>query len=51
MKLKIGVAALLGLLAASALAPSARAQCGNGLLIKFDADCFAYENGIPQLYI
>jgi hypothetical protein len=43
MKKKIGVAALLAVLAAGAFAPAAVAQCGTGVLIKFDADCFAYE--------
>lgn len=43
MKRKIGVAALLALLALGATAPSASAQCGGGLMIKFDADCWAYE--------
>jgi hypothetical protein len=43
MKKKIGVAGLLVLLALGATAPSALAQCGGQLLIKFDADCFSYE--------
>lgn len=44
MKKKIGLAALLGILAAAAFAPSAFAQCGTGHFLKFDADCFAYES-------
>jgi hypothetical protein len=44
MKKMIGVAGLLALLAVSAYVPSAHAQaCGAGLLLKFDADCWAYE--------
>ncbi len=46
MKRMIGVAALLGLLAAGALATSAHAQppaCGSGPLIDWDADCFSFE--------
>ena len=34
---------LAALVTAVAFAGSASAQCGNGLLIKFDADAFAYE--------
>jgi len=44
MKRKLGVAVLLAALAAGALAPTAMAQCGGGVLIKFDADCFAWES-------
>jgi hypothetical protein len=44
MKRKLGVAVLLATLAAGALAPAALAQCGAELLIKFDADCFAWES-------
>jgi hypothetical protein len=44
MKKKIGVAGLLALLTLGATASSALAQCGGQLLIKFDADCFAYES-------
>lgn len=43
MKTSIGVAALLAVLSAGAFAPAALAQCGTGVQIKFDADCFAYE--------
>jgi len=43
MKRKIGVAALLALVAAGALATGVFAQCGTGVLINFDADAFAYE--------
>ena len=43
MKSKIGVAATLGILAAGVLAPEAFAQCGTGVMIKFDNDGFAYE--------
>lgn len=46
MKSKIGVAALLGLMAFGLLATTAAAQCTGtypGPMIKFDADCFAYE--------
>jgi len=45
MKRKIGVPALLALLAAGALVTSVYAQpgCGTGVLIEFDADAFAYE--------
>jgi len=48
MKSKIGVAALLGLLATGLLATTAAAQCTPppgypGVMIKFDADAFAYE--------
>jgi hypothetical protein len=42
MKRKIGVAALLAVMALGAHTPAAFAQCTN-ILIKFDADCFAYE--------
>jgi len=42
MKRKIGVAALMAVMALGALTPAAFAQCTN-ILIKFDADCFAYE--------
>jgi len=44
MKKSIGVAGLVAMLALSAIAPAARAQCGGQLLMKFDADCFAYES-------
>ena len=44
MKRKIGVAGLVALLALGAAAPVALAQCGGQLLMKFDADCFAYES-------
>jgi hypothetical protein len=44
MKKKIGVAGLVALLALGATAPAALAQCGGQLLMKFDADCFAYES-------
>jgi hypothetical protein len=43
MKKQIGVAALLAVMALGALTSSASAQCTN-ILIKFDADCFAYES-------
>ncbi|MBI1796027.1 MAG: hypothetical protein HY076_03175 [Candidatus Eisenbacteria bacterium] len=43
MKRKIGVAALLAMMALGAFTPSAFAQCTN-ILIKFDADCFSYES-------
>jgi hypothetical protein len=43
MKRKIGVAALIGLVAAGALAAAASAQCISPTLIKFDNDTFAYE--------
>jgi hypothetical protein len=42
MKRTIGRAALAALLALGAFAPAAFAQCTN-ILIKWDADCFAYE--------
>jgi len=42
MKKIIGVAAAAALLATGA-ATSAFAQCGTGVMIKFDADAFAYE--------
>lgn len=44
MKKSIGVAGLVAMLAIAATAPAARAQCGGQLLMKFDADCFAYES-------
>jgi hypothetical protein len=44
MKKRIGVAGLVALLALGATAPVALAQCGGQLLMKFDADCFAYES-------
>jgi hypothetical protein len=44
MKKSIGVAGLVAILALCATAPAARAQCGGQLLMKFDADCFAYES-------
>lgn len=43
MKRKIGAAMLTGLLALAGFTHTASAQCGSGLLIKFDADAFAYE--------
>jgi hypothetical protein len=43
MKRHIGAAMLMSLLALAAVAGTASAQCGNGLLIKFDADAWAYE--------
>jgi hypothetical protein len=52
MKRKIGVAMLAGLLTLVSFAGSASAQCGTGLLIKFDADAFAYEtNYNPATFI
>jgi len=45
MKRKIGVAALLGLLFAGALATSALAQCGTGPMIVLNTNSFAYETG------
>jgi hypothetical protein len=42
MKKIIGVAAVAAILATGA-ATSALAQCGTGVMIKFDADAFAYE--------
>ena len=42
-KRKIGFAVSLALLAASAMATTASAQDCSAVLIKFDADCFAYE--------
>jgi hypothetical protein len=42
MKKIFGVAATLAVLSAAA-ASSAFAQCGTGVMIKFDADAFAYE--------
>jgi hypothetical protein len=44
MNKRIGVAGLLALLALGATAPVALAQCGGQLLMKFDADVFAYES-------
>jgi len=44
MKKRIGVAGLVAILALGATAPAALAQCGGQLLMKFDADCFAYES-------
>src|SRR5262245_26255996 len=44
MKRKIGLAVSLALLAASALVHTASAQDCTAVLIKFDADCFAYES-------
>lgn len=44
MKKKIGVAGLVAILALGATAPAALAQCGGQLLMKFDADVFAYES-------
>jgi hypothetical protein len=41
---KIGVVALLGIVAAAALSGPAMAQCVSPTLIKFDADVFAYES-------
>lgn len=43
MKRKIGIAASLALLAAAAFANTSSADCV-AVLIKFDADCFAYES-------
>src|SRR6059036_2134765 len=52
MKRRIGVAALAALVTVVAFAGAASAQCGNGLLIKFDADCFAYETSYtPATFI
>lgn len=52
MKRQIGAAMLTGLLALAGFATSASAQCGTGLLIKFDADAFAYEtNYNPATFI
>jgi hypothetical protein len=52
MKRLIGVAMLAGTLAVAVFASGAHAQCGSGLLIKFDADCFAYEtNYNPATFI
>ena len=52
MKRKIGLAASLALLAATALVGSASAQCSTDPLIKFDADAFAYESNYnPATYI
>jgi hypothetical protein len=44
MKKKIGVAGLVAILALGAIAPAAFAQCGGGILIKFDSDVWAYES-------
>lgn len=44
MKKKIGVAGLVAILAIGAIAPAAFAQCGGGILIKFDADVWAFES-------
>lgn len=44
MKKRIGVAGLVALLTLGATAPVALAQCGGQLLMKFDADVFAYES-------
>jgi len=44
MRKKIGVAALLGLMATGAFVAPAMAQCVSPVLIKFDADVFAYES-------
>ena len=44
MTRKIGVAALLGVIALGAFSLPARAQCVSPVLIKFDADVFAYES-------
>ncbi len=41
---KIGVAALLGIILGAALVGPASAQCVSPVLIKFDADVFAYES-------
>jgi len=43
MKRLIGAAMLTGLLAIAGIAGTASAQCGTGLLVKFDANCWAYE--------
>ncbi len=51
MKKIFGVAAVLALLSGG-LAASASAQCGTGVMIKFDADGFAYETAYsPTTYI
>ena len=51
MKRKIGVAASLALIAAGALSSGASADCV-AVLIKFDADAFAYETSYnPATYI
>jgi hypothetical protein len=47
MKRTIGVAALLGLLLAGALATSAQAQCGTGPMIILNTATFAYEQPNP----
>jgi hypothetical protein len=44
MKKRLGVAGLVAFLLMGATAPAALAQCGGQLLMKFDADCFAYES-------
>lgn len=50
MMKRIGVAGLVAMLAMGATAPAALAQCGGQLLMKFDADCFAYEsNATPSV--
>lgn len=47
MKKIFGVAAVMALLTGG-LAASALAQCGTGVMIKFDADAFAYETNYTQ---
>ena len=44
MKMKIGVAGLVAILAIGAIAPAAFAQCGGGVLIKYDSDVWAWES-------
>ena len=52
MMRKLGVAGLVGLLALASFASGALAQCGSGLLIKFDSDAFAYETSYnPATFI
>ena len=50
MKRTIGVAALLGLLLAGALATSAQAQCGTGPMIILNTATFAYETPNPVVF-
>ena len=50
MKRTIGVAALLGLLLAGALATSAQAQCGTGPMIILNTATFAYERPGPVAF-
>jgi hypothetical protein len=44
MKRKIGMVALLTLMTIGALATTALAQCGTGVLLKWDGNAFAYES-------